>query len=786
MLFQSLSNLLQIKDEYESARLFFVLCVYYCRCLWYNILNCFLGEIMSNEVLENLIGTVEDISFYSDDSGFTVAEINTGDEGVTVVGVLGELMVGAEIECQGVWVMHPSFGRQFKAETATQKLPADVGGILRYLSSGIIRGIREATATKIVEAFGSESLDVLENDPKRLSSIKGISLAKAKQISLEFKTQFSAREAIIGLTNLGLTQNEAIKTYNLLKDEALELIKQNPYAYIGQATGITFDKADYIVENMPDKPPFSYRAKAGVSHILRHNLGNGHTCIPRDRMFTPAKQLLDCTDDEVEIAIDNAIAEKELVQKEIDGREFLFLPEIYLAERNIADRIRVMVNFPPRQNDVYASEIYAFEQSNNIKFDEKQQHAIEVAVNKGLLILTGGPGTGKTTTVKGILQLMKNKGLKVCLAAPTGRAAQRMEELTGYEAKTIHRLLEVEYKDGSSTPSFVHDIQHPLECDAVIVDELSMVDVTLFAALLDALPLHCRLIMVGDQDQLPPVGAGNVLRDMIDSRVIDVVTLDKVFRQAMQSKIITNAHRVVRGDMPEFNNSEDSDFFLLKENSKYIAPRKILDLVTQRLPARYGYDAINDIQVLCPSRKGEVGTENINAILQERLNPPARDKNEIRYKGYTLREGDKVMQIKNNYDVPWFKNAENGTGVFNGDIGILTKIDKANDIINVRFDDKEAMYSAENVRELELAYAMTVHKSQGSEFDAVVMPVLSVPPKLAYRNLFYTALTRAKKLLVLVGNEDGIKLMVDNDKKSRRYSALKFFIEHEDDMPLGV
>ena len=307
-----------------------------------------------------------------------------------------------------------------------------------------------------------------------------------------------------------------------------------------------------------------------------------------------------------------------------------------------------------------------------------------------------------------------------------------------------------------------------------------MVDVTLFAALLDALPLHCRLIMVGDQDQLPPVGAGNVLRDMIDSGVIPVVVLDKVFRQAMKSRIITNAHRVVKGEMPEFDNSAESDFFLLRENSRYLAPRKILDLVTKRLPAGYGLDPMNDIQVLCPSRKGEVGTQNINAILQEALNPPSNEKHEIRYKGYTLREGDRVMQIKNNYDVPWFKIGENGTGVFNGDIGVLTRIDKANDVINVRFDDKEAMYSIENVKELELAYAMTVHKSQGSEFAAVVMPVLAVPERLAYRNLFYTALTRAKSLLVLVGSEQGIQQMVNNDKKSRRYSALKYFIENDD------
>lgn len=734
---------------------------------------------MENEAQENLIGTVEDVSYYNEATGFCVAEVNTGEEGVTVVGELGALAVGAEVECRGVWVMHPSFGRQFKAQTAVQTMPADVGGILKFLSSGIIRGIREATATKIVEKFGTQTFDVLENDPARLATIKGISNAKAREICTSFKAQFSAREMLTGLTNLGLSQSEAIKTYNLLKDDALDVLCANPYSLIGAQTGITFDKAEEIADNLTEKPPFEYRAIAGVCYVLHHNLGNGHTCIPREKMIKPASQLLGCDDDNVEIAIDNAIEQRAVVQRKVNGRNFLFLPEIYHAERGIADRFRIMVEYPPAENKIHQSEIYAFEKSSAITFDDKQREAIEYAVSKGMLILTGGPGTGKTTTVKGIIQLMKNRGLKVCLAAPTGRAAQRMEELTGYEASTIHRLLEVEFKENDASQSFVHNLKNPLDCDAVIVDELSMVDVTLFAALLDALPLHCRLIMVGDQDQLPPVGAGNVLRDMIDSGVIPVVVLDKVFRQAMKSRIITNAHRVVKGEMPEFDNSAESDFFLLRENSRYLAPRKILDLVTKRLPAGYGLDPMNDIQVLCPSRKGEVGTQNINAILQEALNPPSNEKHEIRYKGYTLREGDRVMQIKNNYDVPWFKIGENGTGVFNGDIGVLTRIDKANDVINVRFDDKEAMYSIENVKELELAYAMTVHKSQGSEFAAVVMPVLAVPERLAYRNLFYTALTRAKSLLVLVGNEQGIQQMVNNDKKSRRYSALKYFIEND-------
>ena len=737
---------------------------------------------MENVELEKLTGTVEDVSFYNETTGFCVAEINTGEEGVTVVGAVGEMVIGTAVECEGKWDFHPSFGRQFRAETVKQTLPADAGGILRYLSSGIIRGVREATATKIVEAFGASTFDVIENEPERLATIKGITKTKARQISKDFKTQFAARETMIGLTSLGLSQNEAVKTYGLFKGEALDIIKANPYALIGHATGITFDRADEIFDNLEIKPPYDYRAQAGIVHIVRHNLGNGHTCIPRDKVFAPACELLGCESDFVDIAIDNALDAKMLVQVNIEGRPFLFLPEIYAAEASIADRIKIMMKFPPKENEVYESEIYAFESANDIEFDEKQRKAIEIAVNKGVLILTGGPGTGKTTTVKGIISLMKSRGLKVALTAPTGRAAQRMEELCGYEAKTIHRLLEVEYKEDSELPSFVHNLKNPLDCDAIIVDEMSMVDVTVFSALLDAMPLHCRLIMVGDKDQLPPVGAGNVLKDLTESTLIDVVTLDKIFRQAMKSRIVTNAHKVVKGEMPVIDNSPESDFFLLKEDIKFNVPKRVLSLVTQRLPISYGFEPMSDIQVLCPSRKGECGTQNINAVLQKYLNPPAEDKRELRYKGYILREGDRVMQIKNNYDVPWFKSGDSGQGVFNGDIGILKTIDPADNTIMVKFDDKEAMYTMENVRELELAYAMTVHKSQGSEFNAVVMPVIAVPKMLAYRNLFYTALTRAKKLIVLVGNESTIQSMVENDKKSRRFSALKFFIENDSKM----
>lgn len=734
------------------------------------------------EELENLTGVIEDITYQNESTGYAVISVDAGDEICTVVGVMGSVVIGEEAVFQGEWVMHPTFGRQFKALRLQRTMPADAGGMLRFLAGGIVKGVREATAVKIVERFGEDSFNVIENEPERLAEIKGISKQKARKISQEFKMQFAARDVMNGLAELGLNQQEAFNAYNMYKSYALDIISENPYAFISEASGFTFERADEIASSLNSEPLFDYRCQAGVVYVVRHNLNNGHTCVPRNSLIKPAMLLLDCSEDEAEIAIDNAIDAKQLVQENISGKDFLFLPEIYRAESEIADRINIMLNFPPQEKDITTEEIFAFEQANGIRFDEKQREAIEIAVNKGMLILTGGPGTGKTTTVKGIITLMKNRGLDVALAAPTGRAAKRMTELTGYEAKTIHRLLEVEYREGATEPTFCHNLKNPLECDAVIVDELSMVDVTVFSALLDALPLSCRLIMVGDKDQLPPVGAGNVLADLIKSGLIGVVSLDKIFRQAMESMIVSNAHRVVKGEMPVFDNSNSfSDFFLLNEDSRYNAPRKIINLVTSRIPAGYGYDSLKDIQVLCPSRKGEAGTENINALLQEKLNPPSRDKAEIRNHGYILREGDKVMQVKNNYDVPWFKNNENGTGVFNGDIGILTRIDKANDIINVLFDDREAMYSIENAKELELAYAMTVHKSQGSEFEAVVIPVIATPPQLAYRNLFYTAVTRAKSLIVIVGNNAAIKQMVDNDKKSRRYSALLHFLFKEND-----
>ena len=748
------------------------------------------------EAYENLAGRVEEIVYRNPDNGYTVLQLNTGEangDGETVAGEMPPISEGEEAVFRGQWTMHPRFGRQFKAVQVTVTLPKDASGILQYLSGGIIKGIGPSTATKIVEAFGADSLQVIEKEPERLAELKGISRSMAKKISREYKNQFASRQALEALAGMGFTQGEAFKAFSFFGPEAPEILAENPYAFVitGNDQGIPFERAQEIAEELPQAPDPSYRDQAAVIYVVQYNLKNGHTCLPRRKVIQTAVTGLDMTEERAEMALDNALEARQLVQEQMDEQPFLFLPHIYEAEQGIGQRIRVMTQYPPRECEIFTSEILAYEGANGIELDEKQRRAIEIATQKGLLtalsyplcIISGGPGTGKTTTVKGIIAMMKNRGLRVALAAPTGRAAQRMTELTGSEAKTIHRLLETERRDGEPEPTFVHNLRNPLDLDAVIVDELSMVDVLLFSALLDALPLHCRLILVGDVDQLPPVGAGNVLSDLIAGGRIDVISLDKVFRQAQKSRIVTNAHRVVAGKMPELDcNTPDSDFFFLNTASVYAVPRKVVELVTRRIPAGYGMDSIKDIQVLCPSRKGAAGTAYLNAQLQAALNPPDKHKAELVTMGRTLREGDRVMQIKNNYDVPWFKkNGDSGAGVFNGDIGILTRIDRGQDILNVQFDDREAMYSLQNADQLDLAYAMTVHKSQGSEFSAVVMPTIGASPKLCYRNLFYTALTRAKSLLILVGTRESIQAMVENDKKMLRYSGLVHFLSVDND-----
>ena len=729
--------------------------------------------------LEELCGVVEDVTYRREDTGFTVMDIFADDEYVTVVGVLPELSEGESVCLRGTWGYHATFGKQFKAQLCERSMPSSSADLLRYLSSGAVRGIGPATAKKIIERFGENSFDVLENQPERLADIKGISLKKAKDISKIFNEQFAVRQIMISLERFGMTTHECLEAYKLYGANAVDMIKANPYALCSDIVGMGFERADAIASALPEPPDRAYRVSAGIVHVVKYNLNNGHTCVPRKKLIAPSSGLLEADEDTIEAAIDALVESGRLISQMMNGKEFLFLPQIYSAEKLAAQRILVMTKFPPAGRVTVEEDIEKIEKEENIHYESKQREAILTAANKGILILTGGPGTGKTTALNGILKLFELDGIDVALTAPTGRAAKRMSEITGKEAKTIHRLLEVEW-DKHDRPYFSRNARNPISAGAVIVDELSMVDISLFASLLDALPLGCRLIMVGDSDQLPAVGAGSVLHDLILSGVLPVVELKEVFRQAMQSRIVTNAHKIVSGQMPELHD-KNNDFFFMKRNSAYDTATTVAELCTVRLPKAYSYSPINDIQVLCPSRKGETGTVSLNKRLQAVINPPSPQKKELQSGSRIFREGDKVMQIKNNYNIIWTKDSEEGTGVFNGDIGTVKKIDKANGCLAVWFDDKEAVYSTDNLQELEHAYAITVHKSQGNEFNAVVIPVMGVVPQLCYRNLLYTAVTRAKKLMVMVGSEKQIRDMVENNTRSKRYSALKFFLTEDEE-----
>lgn len=727
-----------------------------------------------------LRGSVESVTFRNEENGFTVLELNAQGELETVVGILPAVAPGEELRLLGRWDMHASFGRQFRAELCERKMPSTAADLLHYLSSGAIKGVGPATALKIVETFGEEAFDVLENAPERLARIKGISPSKAIEISERFREQFAVREVMIALERFGMTASECIRVFRAFQSSSVEQVRRDPYCLCDEAIGISFERADTIARAMQDEPDAKLRAMAGIVHAVRHNLRNGHTCLPREKLYAPCAELLGAERGLLEEVMNELVACGRLIEKEINQTAFVFLPRVYEAERSAADHIKMKLRFPPAVHSTLPEEIRIAEQKEGVVYADRQRDAIRIAAERGLLILTGGPGTGKTTALRGILRLYEEQGLDVALAAPTGRAAKRMSEVTGRDAKTLHRLLEVEW-DESDHPRFQRNERNPIEASAVIVDELSMVDIYLFSSLLKALPLGCRLVMVGDSDQLPPVGAGNVLHDLIVSGVMPVVTLSEVFRQAQESLIVTNAHRIVHGEMPELS-CKTKDFFFM-ERTVGAAVTTVCDLVAERLPRAYNYSPTEDIQVLCPSRKGQTGSVHLNRELQQLLNPPSDRKNEITVKGTVLRVGDKVMQVRNNYDILWTRDGEEGVGVFNGDIGILAGIDLGSGELEVVFDGRTAVYAPEDAQDLELAYAVTVHKSQGSEFPAVIVPVAGVVPQLMYRNLLYTAVTRARQLLILVGSAATVREMVGNDKKTRRYSALCAFLN--EDEPTG-
>ncbi len=732
---------------------------------------------MSEEVqTEILQGTVEDIKFRNEQNGYTVLEVGCDDELITAVGTFSDISVGESVRLSGMWTFHSTFGRQFKVEAFEREMPATAEQLYNYLAAGAVKGIGPATAAKIIEKFGENAFDVLENEPKKLATIKGISLEKAEKMQASFKKQFAVRNIMIALETYGMSPRECIAAYEAFGSNAVERVTKNPFELCDADTGIGFERAEAIADALPNPPESNFRVRAGITHIVRQNLySNGHTCIPRDKLLKTAADYLSVGMDAVDIQIDTLTSSGALTAKELNGREFIFLTSAYRDEKTIADRMKILLRFPPPQCETLEKDIEKQEMQDGITYAETQREAIKTAVSRGVLILTGGPGTGKTTTLNGILKLFEQQGLDIALAAPTGRAAKRMTELTGREAKTIHRLLEVEW-DERDRPVFKRNLRNPLECEVLVLDELSMVDISLFASLMQALPFGCRLIMVGDSDQLPPVGAGNVLADLIASGLLPVVELTEVFRQAMGSLIVLNAHRIVAGEMPDVDR-KDGDFFFMERPNPYAASQTIAALYAKRLPEAYKFSPQNDIQVLCPSKKGETGTVHLNKILQDLVNPPADEKKELTVGFRTFRVGDKVMQTKNNYNITWEKpDGETGDGIFNGDIGVIENIDIHTETVQICFDDRSAVLAKEQMTDVELAYAVTVHKSQGSEFSAVIIPVVSVLPNLCYRNLLYTAVTRAKQLLILVGTRAEIQKMVENDKKTRRYSALKTFL----------
>ena len=724
---------------------------------------------------EKITGIVDEVTFRNEANGFTVLDLEMENELLTVVGVLPGVNAGETVTLTGTYTTHPSFGRQFKATAFSRCMPETADQIYKYLSSGVIKGIGPKRAISIVERFGEDTLRVLDKEPEKLASIKGISEEAAEQIGNEFQKQYAMRTVMLGLEKYDFTPSECIRIFKKLGIAAVEKVEENPYMLCSLGIGISFERAEAIEQKLPKKPLPDYRIREGILHVCRYNSTNrGHTCIPREKLLKPCADLLEITQDEVDITIDTLVNIGHLKKAEIDKHEFIFLPSAYLAEKQIAERINIITNFPPPGAPQLADWIDNIERQNNIVYEEQQRLAIATAAKKGLLVLTGGPGTGKTTAIKGIINIFEKQRLNIALAAPTGRAAKRMSEVTGMEAKTIHRLLEVEW-DEDDRPVFRRNIRNPLDCDALILDELSMIDIHLFANLLDALPLGCRLILVGDSDQLPPVGAGNVLQDLIKSEKLPVVCLTQVFRQAMESKIITTAHRIVNGEVPDLTN-DGKDYFHLERPSSTSTAQTVVELCSERLPKAYGWDPLADIQVICPSKKGEAGTQNLNKLLQEALNPPHPDKKELIIAGRLFREGDKVMQVRNNYSIEWTSGNEKGTGIFNGDIGIIEQIDTKTGVTVVNFDGKSALIAGEFLSEVEHAYAVTVHKSQGSEFKAVIIPLINIVPNLAYRNLLYTAVTRARDLLITTGSAQTVSSMTLNDKKAKRYSALAQFL----------
>lgn len=730
----------------------------------------------AKEELSKLCGTVEDIIFKNAQNGYTVLVLSSDNYIYTLSGTMPDLSEGLKITAYGTFKNHPEYGEQFLVSYYEITLPSEEAEIETYLSSGILPYVGKSTARKIVELFGSSALSIIENEPEKLAEIKGISKKKAIEIHKRYLEQIGIKEIIMFFQQFDVSATLAAKAFKALGANTVALVKENPYILSDEANGFSFSMADDIAKKLDFPKNSPKRIEACIKYLLINAAySSGHTYLPISQLIGSTRAMLEVSEDDVSDAISNLLFFGTIVKERFDEYDAIYHKLFYDAETGVAEILKELSSVYFEDNkaetDLLIDEI---EKETGITLADKQRQAVQCTFSNSVMVITGGPGTGKTTIINTIIRAMQKINKRVALTAPTGRAAKRISELSGAEAKTIHRLLECNSDSTEGITRFAKNENNKLECDVLIIDETSMVDILLMHSLLLALPKGLRLILVGDADQLPSVGAGNVLKDIINSELVITIKLTEIFRQAKESMIVVNAHRINNGDFP-FLNDFDKDFFLVKRTSPERIPDTVSDLVAARLPLAYGFDKTKQIQVLTVTKKSELGVPSLNNILQERLNPPSPDKPEKLTPSCIFRLGDKVMQIKNNYNMPWKKeySDEKGTGVFNGDIGYIIKIDLRNKNLTVLFDDRLVVYDFLMLDELELAYAMTVHKSQGSEFDAVVMPVFDTHKLLMNRNILYTAVTRARKLVVLVGTEDTLSEFIRNNSTISRYSGLK-------------
>ena len=726
---------------------------------------------MEQQILQ---GTVGAIVFKNEENGYCVLRLQCDDgQTITVVGTIPQPVIGEKLMVTGHWASHPSYGKQFEAEFLERVLPDTESGIIKYLSSRTVKGIGPVLALRLVRKFGTETLRIIESEPDKLATIPGISKAKAAAISENFRLQSGIRHLMEFLSSYHLPPEYAMKLYKQFGNNAAEILRQDPYLLTEEEFSCPFQLADRFALEIGIAPTDDRRMDAAILHTLRQGLDGGHSFLPEKKLIALTRPILDCGEDPVLIGIDRLVETERLVRDFLADMEVIYLPHLYEAELTCLHILsRHAHDTYPLPSD-WSSILKRVKQATGIQYSPMQLEAMKQAMEQGLLLITGGPGTGKTTLLTGILELFESQGIKCMLTAPTGRAAKRLTEVTGREASTIHRLLEAGIDPFTGKMCFGRDESHPLKAGAIIVDEMSMVDVLLLHNLLLAVKPGTRLIFVGDPDQLPPVGPGCPFRDCLKSQRIPAVCLTEIFRQAQESLIVLNAHRINQGEQPELR-VRDKDFFFIPCGSDQQVQQTVTELVSRRLPKNMGIPS-DQVQVLTPTRKGPVGTWELNQVLQQQLNPPHPLKKEKKIGNFSFREGDRVMQIRNNYDIIWSKQdgSSVGTGIFNGDVGTITAIDPEAELVSISFDDRVAQYPFDLLSELEPAYAMTVHKSQGSEYPAVVLCAWYASPYLLSRSVLYTAVTRAKELLIIVGREEAIQTMMANAKSASRYTGLK-------------